>query len=285
MKNEEQVDEVRLRAMLVEDLGDEAEAFREVGQKMSQWTAPQVDDAMRTRLITRLATENQTQLANPAQRLVDWWPLLLLRSQIKVVHGEIWLASLLLIVLGTLVTLASSGGNAQETLPMVVLAPVVSVFGVTLLYDERAIKMLELESTTAVSARLLLLARLTLVYGFNLLLMLIGSVSLSLLRDDLSLWPLVMSWFAPMTFLSALAFFASVLFVDAIAGGLLGLGLWMVHVILRYAPIENIVVNIASMPGLSANENRPLLFLAAIMLTAVALWLAGLHERLEGGMN
>ncbi len=235
MNDDGWMNEERLQAMLREDLGseDEAEMMLASAQRLPEWNAPQPDSAMRARLLERLAAEMQTQPQTRLDRLRNCWPLLLLRSQAQVVRGEIWLASGLMIALGTLVTLASGQGSAPQNLPLVILAPVVSVFAVALLYDNRAIQMLELESTTAVSARMLLLARLTLVFGFNLLLMLAGSVVLSLTREDLSLWPLVMSWFAPMSFLSALAFLMSVLLMDALAASLIGLLLWMAHVLIR----------------------------------------------------
>ena len=144
-------------------------------------------------------------------------------------------------------------------------------------------EIVEQRSTTAVSARMLLLARLTLVFGFNLLLMLVGSVVLSLTREDLSLWPLVMSWFAPMSFLSALAFLMSVLLMDALAASLIGLLLWMAHVLIRARAVAIDLPYWLTAPGLSAVESRPLLLLAALALTAVALWLAGLNERYGGG--
>lgn len=275
----------KLHQMIHEDFGDDSGAYLPTLQRLREWDAPSPDEAMRTRLHAAIDNEVQAQTTSAAFSQMLSWPLLILRSQVRVVHSEIWLASLLLIAIGTGVTLASRGDEPLSTLPLVVLAPIVSVFAVALLYDERAIKMLELESTTAVSARLLVLARLTLVFGFNLLLMFAGSLCLSLLRDDLSLWPLVMSWFAPMTFLSALAFFASVAFTDALVGGFLGLALWMIHVVLRYTSADNPLVLALSAPGLSAQENRPLLFLTALVLTAAALWMVG-HERSQyGGVN
>jgi hypothetical protein len=155
------------------------------------------------------------------QTLTSWWPLLLLRSQLRVVQGEIWFASALVIGLGTLVTVLTFEAGSSMMLPLVFLAPVVSGFGVAFLYDGNIVQMLELEDTTPASARILLLARLTLVFGFNLLLMLAGSLILAIALEDVSLWPLVSSWLAPMTFLSALAFFTSVLIKDALVGGFL----------------------------------------------------------------
>jgi hypothetical protein len=151
-----------------------------------------------------------------------------------------------------------------------------------MLYDSDVALMLELEDTTRASARMLLPARLTLVFGFNLLLGLLGSVVLAALRAELSLWPLVVSWLVPMTFLSALAFLFSVVFVDALMGGLVSLILWGTHVVLRAAAIQNDFLYLLSLPGLAAPESRPILLSVSLILLAIAVWLIGSSERRVG---
>jgi hypothetical protein len=183
----------------------------------------------------------QHELAPPPltrlQRLQNWWPWLLLSSQLRIVQTEIWLATTVIMAIGTMVSLASY--RPGDMLPLVFIAPLLSAFGVGLLYDGDVLHMLELEDTTPVSTRLLLLARLTLVFGFNLALGLLGSIAMALWNADIALWSLVMSWLAPMTFLSALAFLTSVLLSDALAGGLLSLILWSIHIFLRFNPMSH----------------------------------------------
>jgi hypothetical protein len=132
---------------------------------------------------------------------------------------------------------------------------------------------------------LLLLARLTLVFGFNLALGLLGSIAMALWNADIALWSLVMSWLAPMTFLSALAFLTSVLLSDALAGGLLSLILWSIHIFLRFNPMSHDFWQLMQMPGLDAPANRPALMFVALLLTVVALWLVGISDRRLRGIE
>jgi hypothetical protein len=142
--------------------------------------------------------------------------------------------------------------------------------------------MLELEESTLASARLLLLARLTLIFGFDLLLAVAGSILLAVVHAEISLMPLILSWLAPMAFLSALAFLMSVMLVDTLAAALFSLALWGAHIFLRnWQTLPEFFVYL-SMPGLSAPETRPLLFIAASVIVAAALWIVGLVERKTG---
>lgn len=265
----------KLRALLHEDL-DSAEEADALSQQLSTWKAPAVDQRQTTALIDRLASELQPGRKPLAQRILEWWPLLLLRSQYHVVRGEIWWASAFVMALGTVVTLLSPQQEGAY-LPIAALAPVVAAVGVALLYDTDVQQVLELENATRASIRLLLLSRLTLVFGFNLLLALTASVVLSVLQSDISLWPLVLSWLAPMSFLCALAFLLSVVFVDPVAGSLFSLGVWGLHIFMKSFETSNMWLYALSMPGLS--DGRVWLFGAAAVIVGVALWLVGYTER------
>jgi len=99
------------------------------------------------------------------------------------------------------------------------------------------------------------------------------------LQSHISLLPLVMSWLAPMAFLSALAFLLSVLLSDPIAGAVFSLMLWAMNVMLRSVSNLNELTRILSFPGLTSPETRPLLFMSAVLLITLALWLVGRYER------
>jgi len=275
----------RLRAMLVEDTGSEAEAdaLLPTVQRLRRWSVPATQTS--ADLLTRLSAEMLVSRRSKWRAAWEWWPLLLIRSQAQVIRAEIWLASALVIALGTLVTLAGSGASMGGLLPLSVLAPVVAAVGVALLYDSDVELILELEDATRASARILLLARLSLVFSFDLLLTLTASVILSLAHAEISLWPLVMSWLAPMAFLTGLAFFLSVALVDSLAGSLFSLAIWAAHVVLRTAASDNQWVRLVSMPGLDSPSFRPLLLTVAALLVGVALWLAGRTERKIGDVG
>jgi hypothetical protein len=201
----------------------------------------------------------------------------LMFSQIRVIQREIWWASALVLILGTFVTLSIPAGSSL--IPLAVIAPVVAAIGVALLYDDEIALMLELESSTPTSPRLLLLARLTLIFGFDLLLALAGSMLLALVRVDYLLMPLVLSWLAPMTFLSGLAFLLSVLMRESAAAYGLSLLLWLMHLIFRTSNVDPALRAWIAFPGLEGAQNQPLLFLSAVMCVIAALWWAGSQEK------
>ena len=83
------------------------------------------------------------------------------------------------------------------------------------------------------------------------------------------LLPLIGLWFAPMAFLSALAFLLSVVLRDTLAPMLFSLTLWVLHLFLRVQP--NFWLWMLSLPGLTAPEMRPLLLVAAAGLVFFAV--------------
>ncbi len=271
-----------LQALLEEDVGTDVDDFLTTVQQLRQWQVPQPTPEATRLLIAQLEVAVAEPPLTRWQRILNWWPWLLLRSQIRVVQAEIWLASVAVMALGTVVSILSYRPG-DMLLPFVFIAPLISAFVVGLLFDGDMLHMLELEDTTPVSTRVLLLARLTLVFGFNLMLGVLGSVVLAVWNADLLLGPLIMTWLAPMTFLSALAFFVSVWVSDALAGGLLSLILWSGHIFLRLNPISPHFLQLLQMPGLSVPAFRPILLLVAVLLVTVALWLVGISDhRLQG---
>ncbi|MBZ0277545.1 MAG: hypothetical protein K8I60_15470 [Anaerolineae bacterium] len=278
--NEKPTREDRLRALLAEDLESlvEADSLLPMMSRLDEWSAPHPSPESTAFLLESLLPELPAPESR-LERVLSWWPLLLLQAQLRVVRGELWLATALVMLIGVIVTLATYNPATTSLLPFTILAPVMAALGVALLYDSDIQQMFELEDTTPVSARMLLLARLTLVFGFNLVTGVAGSITLALLRSDLSLWPLILSWLAPMTFLSAFAFFLSVVTSDAFFGIVVGLFVWGGHVLMQFFPHLDTFSFALSLPGLIAAENRPVLFVVALLLVAVATWLAGFNER------
>lgn len=268
----------KLRAMLHEDIGTEDSELAQALQSLKQWNPPAPDDAATALLLGRLRAEMPPAHKPLWLRLGEWWPLLLIRSQVRVVRREIWAATLLIITLGTFVTLLTENSAKSDGSLLAVVSPLVAALGIAFLYDEDGERIVELENSTTTSIRLLLLARLTLIFGFNLLLGLIGSVVLAIFRADVLLVPLVMSWLAPMTFLCALAFLCSTLTHDALLGSLVGFLLWGTHIFLRMFPGRSFIVSLLSLPGFSAPENRLVLIGSAVLLVIVALWWGGARE-------
>ena len=183
----------------------------------------------------------------------------------------------MVMALGTMVTLATYGPYSPSgSLPFVLISPIVAAIGVAFIYGPVVDPALEIELATPASTRLILLARLVLVFGFNLALGLMGSVVLAGLRSEVSLWPLVMTWLAPMAFLSALAFMLTILLADPGIGVLVSLVLWAVQSMGQVLTLSGISWNL---PDLTAMEVRPWLWASTLLFFVVALWASGRDER------
>jgi hypothetical protein len=278
----------RLRRTLRENGEPDADSLAEVGrlmQSLQSLRAPDTRSEHQKQLLAMLSAHLPRRKTR-WERFTEWYPVALLMSQTRVIKAEILIASAVVLVLGVLVTLMQPAGQATDMaqLTLSALAPIVAAVGVALLYDTDIEQMLELEQTTRASARVLLLARLTLVFGFNLAVALGGSAVLAVFRAEVLLIPLISAWLAPMTFLVGLAFFLSVVLANTFASMSFSLFLWLVHLLFRRvesgsASLLDALIGLASMPGLLDPANRPLLMGVGAVLVLVALGLVGTLER------
>ena len=263
---------------LLADENPDPETLAELEAWLGAVENPRVRPEHRARVLaamTPLLPRPKTRL----ERLREWYPLALLLGQIPILRRELWQASALVLLLGLLATLAAPDAAGYLLFPMV--APLVAAAGVAVLYDSIAQSMFEVEDATRASGVILLLARLTLVFGFNLALSLASSVVLVLFLNELLLVPLIMSWLAPMTFLCGLAFFMGITTADPLLAAGSSLLIWLVHLLLRRIEDSSLLVQLISMPGLADPATRPLLMLSAALLVAVSLGLLDARSRRE----
>jgi hypothetical protein len=128
------------------------------------------------------------------------------RAQVPLVRKEIWPASLLILVLGFVVTLI-----ADKAAFIYVLAPLVSAGGLAFIYGGEHDPAHELVLSTPISQIQILLARSVLVFGYNFLITVVLSWGLSLHYSSDVMLPLMLDWLAPMTFLSSLGLCISII--------------------------------------------------------------------------
>ncbi|NWF69101.1 MAG: hypothetical protein HXY40_08445 [Chloroflexi bacterium] len=265
--------EQRLRAMLIEDTGSEAQAETLLAtvKRLRAWRPP--ESAPSAALLARLAAELPRRLSR-RERLSLWLgsvpALLLLRSQVRIVRGGLLLASAFSLALGVPVTLLLTlPGN---TTPLVLLAPLVAALGIAFIYGEESDPPMEVLLTLPLTPRLVLLARMALVFGADLLLAAAASLALALLSAQWSFGALLTLWLAPMTFLSALALFTSTLSRDALSGVALSLFVW-------FALCAGHLLAAADtptwLPDVFGGAFQPQLFGLALALVSGALWLVG----------
>lgn len=272
-----------------EPLPDEQlEGQEVVGAFLRQWRTPESDPAAKAHLLEVLAAElpasqavQTSSLSRRSTHLSMRWAWLILRSQTRLVHPATWVASGLLIALGALVTLALyQPAQTGTELPFVLVAPLVAACGVAFLYGLDADPALELQLATPISPRVILLARLALLFGFNLAITLVCSVGLVIAQVQISLVPLIAAWFAPMTFLSALAFLLSVLFFDSLASVLISLLLWVGITLRRFLEMPTFIL-----PDVLQPNFYPAMLISAPALVLLALIIADREERWAGGAS
>ena len=270
---EENREETRLRALLQEDFGDEAGRFLPALHELSRLPELSVAQEEVTQMANKLREYLPQQSPVMQRRWHRWFPLILLRAELQLLRYELWVASALVMVIGLLVTEATHD-VAQASMPFVQIAPIMAALGVAFIFNLNSEPPSEIMLTCVISLRMILLARLTVIFCANLLFGVAGSVFLVLTNSNLSLWSLVAAWLAPMTLLSALAFFLAIVARDPLFGAVASLVLWIwQHVEIPYLRLP---VTIMTM-------DRFFLLALAVVLCGMAVWLAGKDERWIGG--
>jgi hypothetical protein len=270
---------------LTEDLGSEQQAtdLLPTVEHLQAWHAPEPTLADTARLLSTLTSHAPTRPFSPLHLFAP--ALNLLRAQLYIVRREILAASALVMGIGTALGLVTSTNNsmlpdgtaAPGGLALALFSPLVAAIGVSFLYGSGIDPVVEVEKSTPISQRKILLARLTLVFGFNLALGLAGSLALTCAGlagwvPMLNFFELVGIWLAPMTVLSAVAFLLTVISGDPLAGSAMGLTIWAAQAFRLFGSPADFMIRF---PNLLAAETRPSLWLAAVGMGALAFWLAG----------
>jgi hypothetical protein len=204
----------------------------------------------------------------PMRRLTWLWNLLV--GQLPLVRRGIWTASALTIGLGCLLALLNPVHRGSAT-PIAILAPVIAALGVAFVYGPETDPGLELALATPTPPRLVLLCRLTLVYGYDLALALVATALFGQVRGA-ALWPIIALWLGPMLLLSGLSLLLSLLFRPTV--GMMGaLALWVTDVLTFEARWR--ANGFGSDALVAFWRNTALLVPLAVTLFAVAiLWVA-----------
>jgi hypothetical protein len=109
------------------------------------------------------------------------------------------------------------------------MAPLVAVAGVAGVYGPQRDPAFEALAITATSPRLVLLARVTLVFAYDLALAVATSMVVRLVAPEVGLVDVVVAWLGPMTLLSALCLLLAMWIGPNVALGV-GASLWVLRV-------------------------------------------------------
>ncbi len=230
-------------------------------------TLPGASDRAWQRLAARHRSESR---ASRLQYLAE-----LTAAQIGLVRHGLWLSSAVVMAIGFAVAWA-----VGRTGVVGALAPLVAAFGVSQLYGPQYDPALELTEATPTSPRLVLLARLVLVFGYDLALALVASVALPLVLPGTAIGTVIGSWLAPMAFLSALALVGSVS-IGSHAAAAVAFGLWLLRGVMTGTELP--MRGLAWMAAYQAWWTRSSwLFALAAILSLYGIYLAGRGERRLG---
>ncbi len=203
--------------------------------------------------------------------------LQLLQAQIPLVRRELWPATAAVVALGYVVALI-----ANRAVVIQALAPLVAAASLALLYGPENDPGFELASATPTSPWQILLARLVLVFGYDLALASAASLGLLLIVPWTALGPLILGWLAPMAFLSTAALALSLWLGTGNAVAVTYLA-WLVNLVAAGLAQNPSVVNVGLGVALARYQefwSSPLLLLAlSAGLAGLALWRVGRRER------
>jgi hypothetical protein len=243
--------------------------------ELAQWSA--VRQAARTALPA--VVPDRRLPATVQQRLTPvlspWAPShlgALVRAQAPLVRQQLWAASALVIGLGVATLLLGRGGVGALNL----LAPMVAAAGIAFLYGPEHDPSLEVALSTPTSPRLILLARLTLVFGYDLALCLLASGALALAgQAPAGIWQLILQWLGPMLLLAAISLWLSQR-LGPLPATFVPLTLWAVNVALTQGSDRG-----GAAPGLLAlvSTTNGVSLLIALGLTALVLFSLPTGER------
>ena len=193
----------------------------------------------------------------------------LLRTQLLLIHQELWLGSAVLMMM--FVTMAILVNRADV---MYFFAPMIAAGTVSIVYGREHDSALELTLSTPTSAWKILLARLTLVSGYNFLLAGGAGMILLFIVPPQLLFEVVLGWAAPMLFLSAFALLLS-LWIGTGNALFISYTLWASQYIPMKVMAEWFGSSVAWMNTIAQFWQNPnLMFVLAFVLMGFALWSA-----------
>ncbi len=208
----------------------------------------------------------------------------LLAAQVPLVRRELWTASALVMAVGYLAAILQGGSQSGAIIQA--LAPLIAAAGLAMIYGPENDPGLELALATPTSPRQVLLARLVVVFGYDLALGLVASGGLVAVVPPALLGQIVVGWLAPMTFLSALALVLSMVIGTGNAVTI-AVMLWLGRAVasgLRVSAVSGLTASeaalVAALQAYAGLWHSPaLLFGLAAALMAAAIALAGRQER------
>lgn len=216
---------------------------------------------------------------SPVRALRQLW--LLFRAQIPLIHKSIWIASALVCLFGLVLILFRNPYTAVHKHfagnLLVLFIVVVGASGSAFIYGSSIDPGFELTIATPTSIRLVMLCRMTIVLGYNILLGMLASAAFAMVYGG-SVWGFVQLWLGPLFFLSSLC-----LTISLFIGSAFALICTAVIEALQAFP-NSLVSRLVSIPmsSLDFGPTSPTLLIAALLLIIFAVFFLPKQPRLAG---
>jgi hypothetical protein len=199
----------------------EERASAMIDQATRRWASHQVDSAALDRVLAGAMEQARGEVPNTTYVR---WAWLVLRAQVPIVLQRLLAASLLVMMLGAAVVMASGRGWSRDV--FVLLAPLAAAGGSAILFRDG---LGELGLVLPARPRLVLLARLVVVFAADLAAALLTSVAVAGRMHE-ALGALIGAWLGPMLLLATVSLLVSVVSGPG-AGTTVALGLWFLRVL------------------------------------------------------
>ena len=239
--------------------------------------APEPSPAVLAGVWERL--EAEPAVGSPARRLPGWLShvVSLVAGQVPLVRRQLWAASAVVMAVGAVFGMTAHTADAAAGV-VGLLAPAIAAVGLALVYGPEVDPGLELTLATPTSPRSVLLARMTLVLGYDLGLALAANAVVIGARGDVSWWGLISQWLGPMLLLASVALLVSVTVGTAVAVTS-ALTLWTVRLFTLTEAGRAVADGAVRAAVDAAWTSGPLAVAMAVALLSVAVALVGWRQR------
>lgn len=216
---------------------------------------------------------------SPGSMLAHFW--LVFSKQIGIIHKSIWIVSAMVMVFGGILVFAATAGDHSHIrdaqLLLALFASVIGASGVAFIYGAENDIGFELTLSTPTSIRIVMICRMILVVGYDLLLSALASTILALSYGG-GPWEIIQLWLGPMLLLASLSLMLS-LMVGSVIALLFSLILEATQALPTYMMKGLIGLQLAR-PDLW--QTSPTILLLAILFFVFAILYAPRQPRLSG---
>jgi hypothetical protein len=214
---------------------------------------------------------------SPGLMLLHLW--LVFKKQISIIHKSIWIVSAMVMIFGCILVLVATSANHSHIrdaqLLLALFASVIGASGVAFIYGAENDAGYELTLSTPTSIRIVMICRMILVVGYDLLLSALASTVLALSYGG-GPWEIIQLWLGPMLLLASISLVLS-LMVGSVIALLFSLILEMTQALPPYMEKGLIGLQLAR-PDLW--QTNPTILLLAILFFVFAILYAPRQPRL-----